>query len=452
MTTTSLDPASTAQQLATAYTTNAQAQLTSKTKAAQATSTALTKLRSSLTSFDSAIASLSTKKSVIKYSATFNNTANGTATASATAQPGSYSFFVEKLATTHQVAFANMTDAAETGTLGLSLADGTTFNVSFAGADADSSGQLSPAEMARAINNNADNKGSVVASVVTSGGSTQLVLTSGKSGAGGAVSLNTSGLTSSTLKTQLSSGNALVPAQDAVVWLGDQTTGVRMQQSSNTFTAVQGVSITFTKAMTTGDAPVTLTVANDASGTASNVRSFVDAYNSLRSTLTDLTKTANKDSGTAAGAFASDASVRSMMSRLGNMVRQEVGGMKLSDFGITLDRSGQMQLDATKLEKALAAKPTGLDTLFGSASLTAPSGIFGDLDKYLEQWTNSANGQIKSRQASVAQSQKSLTSQQTRLDTQYDNLYKRYLAQFTKLQNLQQSMGETTNLFTSLSS
>ena len=94
--------------------------------------------------------------------------------------------------------------------------------------------------MARAINNNADNKGSVVASVVTSGGSTQLVLTSGKSGAGGAVSLNTSGLTSSTLKTQLSSGNALVPAQDAVVWLGDQTTGVRMQQSSNTFTAVQG--------------------------------------------------------------------------------------------------------------------------------------------------------------------------------------------------------------------
>lgn len=452
MTTTSLDPASTAQQLATAYTTNAQTLLTTKTKEAQATSSALTKMRTALTTFDNAITSLSTKKSVIKYSATFNTTTNGTATASATAQPGSYSFFVEKLATTHQVAFANMADAAETGTLGLSLADGTSFNVSFAGADTDANGQLSPAEMARAINNNADNKGSVVASVITSGGSTQLVLSSGKSGAGGAVSLDTSGLSNATLKTKLSSGNTLVAAQDAVVWLGDQTTGVRMQQSTNSFTAVQGVTINFTKAMTAGEAPVTLTVTNDASGTASNVRSFVDAYNSLRSTLTDLTKTANKDTGAAAGAFSSDASVRSMMNRLGNLVRQEVGGKKLSDYGITLDRSGQMQLDTTKLEKALAANPTGLDAILGSASTAAPSGVFGDIDKYLGQWTNSANGQIKARQDSVAQTQKSLTSRQKQLDTQYDNLYKRYLAQFTKLQTLQQNMGETTNLFTSLSS
>lgn len=452
MTTTSLDPASTAQQLATAYTTNAQALLTAKTKAATATSGALTKMRSALTAFDTAINSLSTKKSVIKYAATFNTTANGTATASATAQAGSYSFFVEKLASTHQVAFANMADVAETGTLGLSLADGTTFSVSLAAADTDASGLLSPAELARAINNDADNKGSVTASVVTSGGATQLVLSSGKSGAGGAITLDTSALASSTMKTQLAGGNTLVAAQDAVVWLGDQGTGVRMQQASNTFNAVQGVTINFTKAMATGEAPVTLTVTNDASGTASNVRSFVDAYNNLRATLTDLTKTANKDTGAAAGAFSSDASVRQMVTRLGNLVRQDVGGLKLSDFGITLDRSGAMQLDATKLDKALAANPTGLDTVFGSASTTASSGVFGAIDKYLEQWTNSANGQIKSRQDSVARTQKSLTSSQSRLDTQYDNLYKRYLAQFTKLQTLQQNMSETTNLFTSLSS
>ena len=111
-----------------------------------------------------------------------------------------------------------------------------------------------------------------------------------------------------------------------------------------------------------------------------------------------------------------------------------------------------MQLDATKLDKALAANPTGLDTVLGSASASAPSGVFGAIDSYLGQWTNSANGQIKSRQDSVGLAQKSLTSRQTRLDTQYDNLYKRYLAQFTKLQTLQQNMSETTNLFTSLSS
>ncbi|MEF7615616.1 flagellar filament capping protein FliD [Aquincola sp. MAHUQ-54] len=449
---TTFDPATTAQQLATAYTQNAQSLLTAKNTVAQSTSTALTKLRSALTSFDTAVASLSGKKSVIKYSATFDATTHGTATASATAQPGKYSFFVEQLATTHQVAYANLTDSTETGTLGLSLADGTSFNVSFAAADADGNGQLSPAELARAINNDADNKGSVTASVITSGGQSQLVLSSGKSGAEGEVTLNTTGLNDAALKAKLDSGNPLVAAQDAIVWLGAQTTGIKLQQATNTFTPVDGVSINFTKAMAPGDAPVTLTVANDASGTAGNVKSFVDAYNALNNTLTDMTKSAKPDAGTAAGAFASDASIRSLRSRLASILREEVGGDSLRTYGITIDRSGVLQLDQTKLEKALAANPTGLDKVFGSASTTAPSGLFGKFDAYVEQWTNSTNGQIKKRQDSLALSQKSLTSRQTRLDAQYDSLYARYLAQFTKLQTLQESMGQTTNLFTSLSS
>ncbi len=97
------DPATMASSLATAYTQSAQDLLTAQSKAAQATSTALTKLQSALSTFTSALSSLSAKKGLTQYSATLSSSV-GTATASATATPGNYSFFVEQVATAHQVA------------------------------------------------------------------------------------------------------------------------------------------------------------------------------------------------------------------------------------------------------------------------------------------------------------------------------------------------------------
>jgi len=95
---TSFDPASTAASLATAYTQAAQAQLTAQTQRAQAQSTGLTKLQSALRAFDSAVATLSGKKTMVQHVATFADTSVGTATTSASAQPGSYPLFVEQVA------------------------------------------------------------------------------------------------------------------------------------------------------------------------------------------------------------------------------------------------------------------------------------------------------------------------------------------------------------------
>ena len=450
MATTSFDPATMASQLATAYTQNAQTLITTQTSQAQATSTALSKLQSVLSSFNTSLIALSASKSVLARTAAFDTTTYGTASASATAQPGSYSFFVERLATTHQVAYESL-PAAGGGTLKVDLAGGGSFTVDLSSADQDSDGQLSATETALAINSASGNASQVSASVVTSGGVSKLVLTAGKSGADTQISLDTSNVTGA-LQTALSGGgNVLKTGQDAIVWMGDQGTGVRLEQASNTFTAVAGVTINFTKAMTTGDTPVTLTVSGDDSGTAANVQKFIDAYNTLRTTLDDLTKNANGDAGTSAGAFASDASVRALKNRLGEIARMEVGGLRLADFGVSIDRSGKLALDQTKLTAGLAAHPGGLDTVFGSTSITAPSGVFGAFDSYLELWTNSSSGQIKHRQDSVQITQKSVASRQTRLDDQYNNLYKRYLAQFTQLQTLQESMSQTGSIFDNLS-
>ncbi|MBU0603000.1 MAG: flagellar filament capping protein FliD [Gammaproteobacteria bacterium] len=446
------DPVTTASQLATAYVQAAQTQTDTQNTKAQATSAALTKLQSALQAFDSALSSLSLKKGLTQNAATLSGSGMGTVTASSSAVAGEYPLFVEQIASAHQVVFTDLpaVPVPMGGMLGISLAGGATIGVDFSNADMDADGTLSQSEMARAINQAAGNEGKVTAMVITAGGQTQLVLSSAETGADGQITLDTSDLPAGAFKASLDAGAELTPARDAIVWLGAQGSGVRLQQASNTFTAIEGVSMTFTRAMTTGEAPITLKVASDDGGTAANVKSFVDAFNTLRKSLNDLTSSGDASSGVAAAAFASDSGIRALRNRMDSIVRQDIGGVRLMDFGVSADRSGTLSLDTTKLEKAMTANPDGLDELFGSASLTASSGLLGSFSSYVDVWLDSAGGQIQRRKDSIQTMQKSLTARQSRIDLQYDNAYQRYLVQFTQLQAMQSQMGQTTSMFDAL--
>ncbi len=190
-----LDPVTTATQLATAYTQPMQSQLTTQTQSAQKESTALNTLRSALSAFDTALSSLSSSKGLKQFAASFNNSGIATATTTSKAQAGSYQFHVEQLATAHQVVFEDLPAVPVSlgGPITVQLQDGSSFNVNLVAADSDSNGTISQAEIARAINQANDNQGKVVASVVTSGGQTQLLLSSSKTGEGGEITVNASG-------------------------------------------------------------------------------------------------------------------------------------------------------------------------------------------------------------------------------------------------------------------
>lgn len=460
MASTSINPTSMANTLATAYTQAAQDQLTTQTNKAQATSTALNSLRSALNTFNSAVASLSAKKGLSQNTATFSNPAIGSASATSTAQAGSYSFFVEKLATGSQVAYQDLPAAAasEGGPIVVQMPDGTTINVALA--DADNDGTISQAEVARAINLAPTNQGKVTATTVSANGKTQLLLTAAQTGGAADpltgvvpnITIDASGLPSGALQTALGAApNVLAAAQNAVVWLGAQGSGIKLEQASNTFTSIPGVSISFNQAMAAGATPVTLTVASDASGTAANVQTFVDAYNALNKTLDSLTAAGSADGKTSAGAFASDAGIRALRGKLSSILRQSFGGLSVIDLGVASDRSGVLSLDSSKLSKALAAHPDGLSQVFGSSATTGGSGLLGALNDYAGVWLNSANGLLKNRQDSVQRTQTELTDKQTRLDATFKLYYERYLQQFTALQTLQDQMSQTSDMFSSLS-
>jgi flagellar hook-associated protein 2 len=452
MSTTTFDPQTTAAQLATAYTSGIQAQLRAQTSVASATSAAIDTLRGALNDFTSALSALSLKKSVVANSATFSDPSVGTATAGSTAAPGTYSFFVEQIARAQQVAYGGLADspaAGNTGNLAVTVG-GTSFNVNVGLADKNGDGSLSPAELAAAINTTAANTSLVTASIVTVNGLAQLVLTSNNTGAANTISLDTSGLSAGAVKTALDNAanyRELVAAQDAKVWLGAQGTGTLMQQASNTYTSVAGVTMTFTKAQAAGASPVTLTVGNDSAGTLANVQAFVTAYNKLHDTLDTLTNQGDVSKQVAAAIFANDSGVTSMVSHIAATLRESVNGATLAGYGITAARDGTLSVNSTRLASALAANPTGLDAVFGSSTAGSKSGVLGDLDTYIGKWTNSATGQLAARLTAVTKRQASLTKQQAVLDAQYDSAYKRYLDQFTRLQQLQDAMSRTTSMF-----
>jgi flagellar hook-associated protein 2 len=353
------------------------------------------------------------------------------------------------------VSYAAVPDSlADGGTLAITAGPAVAdkFDVDLAAADADGDGTLTVRELAAAINRAPNNASLVSASVVTVDGVAQLVLTSKNTGVNYGVVVDATNVTNPGLKSALTPAGGpatLVAAQDAVVWLGAKDTGTKIQQATNTFTNVEGVKMTFTRAQAAGENPVTLTVAADTSGTTANVQAFIDAYNKLKGVIDGMVASGDPSKGVAGGPFAHDSGVKALQGRLVSMLRQ-AGATSLAAFGITATRQGALTLDATRLTKQLATDPTGLDKLIGSSSASASSGIAGSLDSYLKLWSGTTNGQLKQRKDATDKLQIDLTKRQGLLDGQYDRSYQRFLIQFTKLQSLQSQMSSNNSLFDAL--
>ncbi|MDQ1816175.1 flagellar filament capping protein FliD [Massilia sp. CCM 9210] len=448
------DPATTATGLATNYTSARQSILTSQTRQASAAASALTSLRSAISSYQSSLTALTSGKTMLSQAATFSNTAVGSASAGVNATAGSYSFFVERVATANQVSYSGLADsAADGGSLGIEFGGAPGFTINLASANSDGNATLTPREIAAAINAEPTNNGRVSASIVTVNGVTQLMLTSKTTGAAGNISLNTAAVNNAGLQTALSdplNAKQVVAGQDAIVWLGAQGTGTKIEQASNVFTNVDGVTMTFAKAQAPGDAPVTLTVASDNAATVAKVQKFVDDYNKLKGVIDAMVAPGDPAKGQAGGVFANDGGVRVLQGRMVSMLRGANGADSLAAYGIIAARDGSLSLNATRLTSQLGVSPKGLDTLIGSSVNGSGSGIAGSLDSYLKEWSSSTDGQLKQRLEQNTKLQTSLVKRQDQLDKQFDSAYKRYLMQFTQLQTLQSRMASNTSMFDAL--
>lgn len=179
----------------------------------------------------------------------------------------------------------------------------------------------------------------------------------------------------------------LAEAKDARVIVDGKT----VNAATNTLdTAIPGLSLTLKE-----PGKSEISVRNDPTAVAGNVKKFVDAFNGLNSKLDGL-KT---------GDAKSDATVLKMKGQIGNIV-DNATAKQLAEFGITR-KNGALVLDDSKLKEALAANPDGVSKVFsdrgglaermvdqvgrqiGSTGSLAgeAAGVMRERDKLLEQKT-----------------------------------------------------------------
>ncbi|WP_312410916.1 flagellar filament capping protein FliD [Pseudescherichia sp.] len=388
-------------------------------------SSALSTLDSAMTSFQSAVDALNSETSGPVVNTVKANNDSATATANSEAQAGTYTFYVQQLATAQQSTFniANG-DIPNSGTFTITMGD-SEMDIDLAQADGNADGSVSVSELCDAINDSEDNPG-VTATLVNTGDSTTLMLTADETGQDHAFTVSTSGIDpSSTFAADMSAQKDLSAAQDSVIYLGSSAEdGVEITSGSNTYTdLIPGVSITFAET-SEADGPITFTVANDASASQEKVQTFVDAYNTLVDTLDSLTSFGSN--GQAAGPFAGDAGISSLERQIQSITHATYNGVSMLDYGIALDAEGHLQIESEQFSAAMAENPEGLNALFvGDDSMTA------QLDSVMETYLDDNSGIIIQRQDAISEEQDKLTREVDQVKETYNASYERYLAEYT---------------------
>lgn len=355
-------------------------------------------------------------------------------TSDGSAASGNYYITVDQLAQNYQaeMSFSSSTNVLPTsGTISLTV-DGESMSV-----DLSSLASNSLSKLASAINSSSDNPG-VTASVVASGDTYMLLITSNETGADYTVDMTytdssgntyssdgTSSTTSSSddaLATAMQGLTVLSEAQDSIIELGS-TNKVTITSDSNTLeNVIDGLTITLNKAQPDDDDdPVRVAVTVDSDTVEDNLQDFVDTFNTLIDNLNTL-----YDSD---GNLEGDSTVRTLISQLKNSLRDDLPeGYTLDQIGLEFDSDGSLTIDSDKLEDALEDNPDILNTC-----LTDDGGVFDAIQDMLDPYTDSNTGIISTLEESAQDSLDRVEDRQSSWDTKMEKLYTVYLNQFTQM-------------------
>ncbi len=205
------------------------------------------------------------------------------------------------------------------------------------------------------------------------------------------------------------------PAQNAIF----KVNGVEMQRSSNTVSdAITGVTLTLNKADanygTPSAAPITVTVSQDTAGIKNKINIFAAQYNAF--------VTAAKGLSAKGQALSSDGSIDNIINALRGVTTNKYNDNMLVNVGLTHDRSGILQVNASELSKALELNPNGsLGTLKGmSESLDSTLG--GIINSIIPSKTNNMKDSIKRIEKAYSNIEVRLTKKEEALNKKFSHL------------------------------
>lgn len=360
-----------------------------------------------------------------------SNSQNNAFSASSTtsARAGSNNITVSQIAKEQRSvsnAFASETDAFSADPITLSLTVGTGSATEISVANASLQGAVA------AINE--ANLG-VTAEIVDTGvtGDRYRIQLIGETGAGKAFSL-----TASDTSISFSSVQTATDAQLNV-------NGVDFTRSTNVIDDVlTGVSLTLN---TVTDGAANLTISQDNNQARANIVDFVTIYNEAQRQLKEL------GNSSADGALAGDSIFRSLTTSLRSIVlgssSSATGSIaNLSDMGISVSRSGELEVDDGKLDNALTNNYADVVQMFSAntddqaASSDAVAGLAGDISKLISNATGS-NSYLVSQQNTLANANSTREEELSDLAERMERVEERYNRQFLAMQQIIDQMNST---------
>ncbi len=422
-----IDPAGMANQLVAIERQNMDKLLKMQMEAIQGQQTAIDTLTSKLSKFQTMLKELNKESNLQAQKVTQSQAGIMTVTSDGTASAAQYSFFVEQLAQAHQLGLKLDSDSAPLpaeGVFSLTV-NGKTLDVDMAALPAGATAK----DLVSHINGAKDNPG-VKAALVRTDGKVSMVLTSEKSGVKNAISVGYSGNSSNALGVAIAGKTDITEAQDAKLKMGGDNPLTITSASNRIEHAVDGLTFQLTKAQKEGEAPLLINVEQDKKGVTDSLKKLVDGYNELFSELTKMTSSDPK----APGVFSSDSSVRGLKSMLSESVRALPDGLSLSSLGIKTDRAGTLSFSESDFSRALEKDPE----LLGKA-LMGDDGILKRMGEVLDPYTK-RDGALRGRKSGLEAQETRISERMDALDRRMDSAYKRYLNQFTTMNQMLQTM------------
>lgn len=214
---------------------------------------------------------------------------------------------------------------------------------------------------------------SVQASIVqVSSGSYEMVLTGTKDAADIATSSVSGDDVLNKLGVTDSSGaftSVLQSAQSASFTLD----GISMTRDTNDITDVlSGVTFNLLQATPSGTT-LNISIGTDTSQISTALQTFVTNYNSFRDTVLSNQSTNSDGTASSSAVLFGDGTMRDIMDQLQGVLSSQVGGMSMSDLGLSFNSKNELELDTSALSTTLTNNLSGATTLLAAQTTTSSS-------------------------------------------------------------------------------
>lgn len=397
-------------------------------------------LKAAMEAFEASLTALTSKSTSFDgLSAKSSTETVATVTSNSGAVEGSYALNVTSLATASKVATASLSGGSSTtfasgGKLTIDVGDNAHYSVNVAAG-------ASLSSIRDSINSQLSSSAGISANIVTDSNGSRLVLsseTTGEntdifmSGTGDLSALNVN-VTSTTdengvttvahdLQKQTGTGAGYITLSADAKFTLD---GLEMSSSTNTTSALSGLSITLT-----GKGESTISMSTNTDGIKSSVETFVTAYNTLISVTNALTRVSVSADGstTDAGALVGDATMRTMMNSIRSALVEPSttsGNLSiLAQLGVSTNKDGTLTVDEKALSDGVAANYDSVKSFF-----TGDDGLISRLGDVTSVYT-AKGGLLESKENSLKGTLEGLDDQQDALDRRIEtlqtSLYKKY--------------------------